>query len=125
MLQVNETVRILDIECCGLNEAAAKAMARALKRNKTLMALDISDNALGSHGVMALADTLATDNSTLRSISLDNTHAGVLGAEALARAIGANDSQYLLPNRTLVETYSQGAVDGRDYGEKMGDPRGE
>uniref|UniRef100_A0A7S2CH61 Uncharacterized protein n=1 Tax=Florenciella parvula TaxID=236787 RepID=A0A7S2CH61_9STRA len=99
-------------------------MARALKRNKCLVALDISDNALGSHGVMAIADTLASDNSTLRSLSLDNTHAGVLGAEALARALGANDAQYLLPNRTQVETYTRGAVDGRDYGEKMGDPRG-
>ena len=40
-------------------------------------------------------------------------------------AVGANDAQYLLPNRTQVETYTRGPVDGRDYGEKMGDPRGE
>ena len=103
MLAVNRHLRRLDLEGCGFNEAAALALARGLKVNKGLEALELSENHLGAHGVRHIAAALeptksgsssgsgeSGGNSTLKSLKMDNVQAGIIGAEFFARALTSN-----------------------------------
>merc|ERR1712137_321302 len=76
-----ENMQVTGIEC--------KALAEALKHNKTLTLLDLSRNEVGAQGAQALAESLKKNN-TLEYLSLSSNRIGDQAAEALAAALKSN-----------------------------------
>jgi hypothetical protein len=68
-LQVNTTLRTLDLSWNKIGVAGAKALAIALKFNTTVTELYLDNNDIGVDGVKALADALQS-NKTLSSLEL-------------------------------------------------------
>jgi Leucine Rich repeat len=72
-----------------IGDAAAQALAGALRENTTLTLLYLGNNQIGEVGAQALADALRT-NTTLTTLGLGMNDIGDVGAQALAGALRAN-----------------------------------
>lgn len=70
-LQTNDTLKILNLEYCSLDDEAAKCLAKMLNKNSTLRELHLSNNAITSSGVKDLQEAL-DENMTLEILSLKN-----------------------------------------------------
>jgi len=66
-----------------------KALARALKVNKTLTEIDLRGNDIKKEGAKALAEALKV-NSTVTNINLEKNQIGTEGAKAFAEALKVN-----------------------------------
>ncbi|XP_044289647.1 NLR family CARD domain-containing protein 3 [Varanus komodoensis] len=72
-----------------IGNKGAKALARSLMVNRSLMALDLRSNSIGSQGAKALADALKI-NQYLLSLNLQNNKIKEDGAKCLANAVAHN-----------------------------------
>ena len=72
-----------------IGESGASALARALKKNRTLKCLVLADNSIEDSGALAFADALQT-NSTLTQLGLSANGIGNLGIEAICKALQFN-----------------------------------
>jgi Ran GTPase-activating protein (RanGAP) involved in mRNA processing and transport len=73
-----------------LTAVGAAALATALDYNKTLVELDLTNNAIGDNGSIALADTLQNNRNHLEVLILGNNGIASIGAQALATALHHN-----------------------------------
>nr|XP_028561720.1 NLR family CARD domain-containing protein 3 [Podarcis muralis] len=74
-----------------IGDKGAKALARSLMVNRSLMALDLRSNSIGPKGAKALADSLKI-NQYLLSLNLQNNAIKEEGAKCLAEALTSNHS---------------------------------
>jgi Ran GTPase-activating protein (RanGAP) involved in mRNA processing and transport len=74
-----------------ISDAGTIELADALKTNRSLTKLGLSDNRIGADGAKALADALKT-NRSLTKLDLSDNRIGVDGAKALADALKTNHS---------------------------------
>ncbi|XP_053132825.1 NLR family CARD domain-containing protein 3 [Hemicordylus capensis] len=74
-----------------IGNKGAKALARSLMVNRSLMALDLRSNSIGPQGAKALADSLKI-NQHLLSLNLQNNVIKEDGAKFLAEALLSNHS---------------------------------
>ncbi|XP_061455503.1 NLR family CARD domain-containing protein 3 isoform X2 [Rhineura floridana] len=81
-----------------IGNKGAKALARSLMVNRSLMALDLRSNSIGPKGAKALADSLKI-NQYLFSLNLQNNMIKEEGAKCLAEA--------LVNNHTLMTLHLQ------------------
>ncbi|XP_042293549.1 NLR family CARD domain-containing protein 3 [Sceloporus undulatus] len=72
-----------------IGNKGAKALARSLMVNRSLMALDLRSNSIGPKGAKALADSLKI-NQCLLSLNLQNNKIKEDGAKYLAEALASN-----------------------------------
>merc|ERR1719420_1792154 len=70
--------------------AGAKAFAVHLAKSTTLALLDISSNALGDSGCIAICEALKSPECGLETLFLGDNHMNRIGAEAVAEAVRAN-----------------------------------
>ena len=82
-------VNTLGLHSKYLGVDGAKALAEAIKDNKTITKIDISCNDIKDEGSIAIAQALQT-NKTITEIKLSNNNIGVRGAEAIADALKIN-----------------------------------
>jgi hypothetical protein len=81
----------LDLRSTGFGDAGALLLARALKENKTLVALHLDRNEIHNTGLELLADAL-TRNNTLQALGLKHNLFEDEGAEHLVSCIPYNNS---------------------------------
>lgn len=82
-------LRELKLSQNGIDELAMSRLFTALKSNRRLLSLDLSNNSVGGpsiEGIISLKDCL-TLNHSIRSIFLSNTSLGSEGAVALAEML--------------------------------------
>lgn len=79
----------LYLTSAGIGDAGAKALAAALKNNKSLRLLDLWKNGIGPEGAAALADALSS-NTKLDKLYLNENPIGSMGAASLAKALWSN-----------------------------------
>ncbi|KJE97699.1 hypothetical protein CAOG_07803 [Capsaspora owczarzaki ATCC 30864] len=79
----------LSLERRQIGDEEAKAIAEALKVNKTLTYLDLHNNQIGDVGALAFAEALKV-NKALAEIRLWANQIGEVGAQAIAKALKAN-----------------------------------
>ncbi|KJE97751.1 hypothetical protein, variant [Capsaspora owczarzaki ATCC 30864] len=93
--QVNAS-ESLDLNQEQIGDAGARAIAEALKVNKTLTSLNLGWNQIGSDGAQEIAEALKV-NTTLTKLYLESNEIANAGALAIAEALKVN--------RTLTELY--------------------
>jgi len=77
------------------NDIDAIIIAELLRRNTSVVRLDLARNQIGDAGAYALANILG-DNSTLEYLNLESNPFGEVGGVAFAQVIGGNSTlQYL------------------------------
>ncbi|KJE97708.1 hypothetical protein CAOG_09128 [Capsaspora owczarzaki ATCC 30864] len=87
--QVKNASGQLNLERRQIGDEEAKAIAEALKVNKTLTYLDLHNNQIGDVGALAFAEALKV-NKALAEIRLWANQIGEVGAQAIAKALKAN-----------------------------------
>ncbi|XP_077618668.1 NLR family CARD domain-containing protein 3 isoform X1 [Crocuta crocuta] len=95
-----------------ISNKGAKALARSLLVNRSLIALDLRSNSIGPQGAKALADALKI-NRTLAFLSLQSNAIRDNGARSVAEALAAN--------RTLSVLHLQKNTIGPVGAQQMGD----
>ena len=93
-LEINTTLTHLnltgELETEGpIGPSGASALARALKKNRTLKCLVLGYNSIRDSGALAFADALQT-NSTLTQLDLCESDIGDFGTEAICKALQSN-----------------------------------
>jgi hypothetical protein len=73
-----------------IGDDGAKALAEALKDNKTITVLYLSGNKIGNAGAIAIADMLKV-NTTITKLYLYNNNIGIEGVKAIARILEKNE----------------------------------
>ena len=98
-LKYNTTLRVLELDRCGLNSHSAESLAEALTTNKHLQELDVSTNALCDDGIQHLAHALRV-NQGLKDLALSSCGMTDVGLEYLAKSLQYNNglNQVLLWN---------------------------
>ena len=91
VLQFNTSLTSLSLSDNQLACAGAIELSNALKRNTTLQRLNLSLNQIGNDGAIALAAWL-TENSTLVALYLFHNIIGAVGAEAIAQSLTTNNN---------------------------------
>ena len=72
----------------NMQDEGAIALAHALRRNKTILEVDLSDNCIADDGAIALAESLKSRNRTLTSLDLrdnDISEFGLFAFEELVK----------------------------------------
>eukprot|EP00300_Choanocystis_sp_HF-7_P037543 c53728_g1_i1.p1 GENE.c53728_g1_i1~~c53728_g1_i1.p1 ORF type:complete len:206 (+),score=37.21 c53728_g1_i1:26-619(+) len=87
----NTNVERLDLCHCNIDTLGGRLIGEVLKRNKTLIELNIETNGIGPKGMEAIAKGLA-DNTTLRVLRAENqsTPMGNRAERMFAAALEAN-----------------------------------
>ena len=85
-LRSNHSLTALDLRMSGLDNKAAAAIGEALKFNKMLESLDVSFNRYGDRGATALAAGVRR-NETLQNINASHTHISEKGVRSLLAAV--------------------------------------
>ncbi|KJE94948.1 hypothetical protein CAOG_08896 [Capsaspora owczarzaki ATCC 30864] len=100
-LKVNKTLTELHLYTNRIGDAGAKAIAEALKVNKTMTLLHLQQNHIGNAGTHAIAEALKA-NTRLRELFLSENQIGDAGAQAIAEALKVNKT---LISLTLYENF--------------------
>eukprot|EP00434_Breviolum_minutum_P017496 symbB.v1.2.015442.t1/scaffold1121.1/size137196/10 len=90
-IRVNKTVTAIDLSNTNVGDDGLKALADALRVNHTLTCIVLCGNNFGDEGVKALADALRV-NKTLTDVALDDNNFGNEGLKALASAMDVNEA---------------------------------
>jgi Ran GTPase-activating protein (RanGAP) involved in mRNA processing and transport len=93
-LYSNTSIKVLDISDNGLDDLqSAKILQDILRLNKTMTALDVSQNKFGltAGAVECIAEGMS-ENSTLLKLNLSNCHLGDGGLSTLAQSLGSRDT---------------------------------
>jgi hypothetical protein len=87
-LRANSAVTSLNLSCNALGDGGALALAAALRNSPTsaLRVLNLSQNKLGDSGAAAVA-SLIQGSAVLEEVALNGNEIGDLGAGALAQAV--------------------------------------
>lgn len=99
MLQVNRTLRYLNLAKHGIRDFGASLLAEHLQENNTLQVLDLRCNSIAGVGGEALAGLLVR-GSPLAEINLDNNRITDHGACALEQALRRNRALQVLSLRS-------------------------
>jgi hypothetical protein len=88
-MELNETIRELDVSQCELDHGAAAVLAEIFRKNGTLQRLVCNRNQrIGDRGISTMAEALKT-NQTLTELCLLGSGCGTAGCVALASFAGA------------------------------------
>ncbi|KAL6091890.1 hypothetical protein STEG23_002816 [Scotinomys teguina] len=88
-LLVNRSLISLDLRSNSIGPQGAKVLAEALKINRTLTSLRFSSNTIGDGGAMALAEALKV-NQGLENLDLQSNAISNTGVSVLMRALCVN-----------------------------------
>jgi len=91
ILKKNNTLLSLNLDCNEIGDEEAKAIAEALEQNNTLTSVNLGDNNIGINGLKALAASL-THNTTLTSLNVWGNDIDAEGAKVLAGALKKNNT---------------------------------
>uniref|UniRef100_A0A8C8SRS5 NLR family CARD domain containing 3 n=1 Tax=Pelusios castaneus TaxID=367368 RepID=A0A8C8SRS5_9SAUR len=90
-LMVNRSLMVLDLRSNSIGPKGAKALADALKINQVLLSLNLQKNSIGPQGAKQLSEALK-QNGNLRELILSSNCVGDTGSVALAEALRVNHS---------------------------------
>ncbi|XP_072791701.1 NLR family CARD domain-containing protein 3 isoform X3 [Taeniopygia guttata] len=90
-LLVNRSLMVLDLRSNSIGPTGAKALADALKKNQILLSLNLQKNGIGAQGTRQMAEALK-QNCSLRELILSSNSVGDNGSIALAEALRVNHS---------------------------------
>ncbi|XP_076793384.1 NLR family CARD domain-containing protein 3 isoform X2 [Arvicanthis niloticus] len=90
-LLVNRSLVTLDLRSNCIGPQGAKALADALKINRTLASLSLQSNVIKDDGVLCMAEALVS-NQTISILQLQNNLIGPIGAQQMADALKQNRS---------------------------------
>ncbi|RLV89522.1 hypothetical protein DV515_00014846 [Chloebia gouldiae] len=90
-LLVNRSLIVLDLRSNSVGPAGAKALADALKKNQILLSLNLQHNSIEEDGATFLAEALLT-NHRLVTLHLQKNGIGAQGTRKLAEALKQNCS---------------------------------
>ncbi|XP_055460746.1 NLR family CARD domain-containing protein 3 [Psammomys obesus] len=90
-LLVNRSLIILDLRSNAIGPQGAKALADALKINRTLTSLSLQSNVIKDDGVRCMAEALVS-SQTLSMLQLQKNLIGSVGAQQMADALKQNRS---------------------------------
>ncbi|XP_064009261.1 NLR family CARD domain-containing protein 3 [Pogoniulus pusillus] len=90
-LMVNRSLMVLDLRSNCVGPAGARALADALKKNQVLLSLNLQHNAISEDGASFLAEALLT-NHRLMTLHLQKNAIGAHGARKVAEALKQNCS---------------------------------
>ncbi|XP_051023521.1 NLR family CARD domain-containing protein 3 isoform X2 [Acomys russatus] len=88
-LLVNRSLITLDLRSNAIGPQGAKALADALKINRTLTSLSLQSNVIKDDGVMCMAEALVS-NHTISVLQLQKNRIGPRGAQQMAGALKQN-----------------------------------
>uniref|UniRef100_A0A7R9VAK8 Uncharacterized protein n=1 Tax=Chlamydomonas euryale TaxID=1486919 RepID=A0A7R9VAK8_9CHLO len=88
LLKRSPVLATLDLRCCALGPAGAKALAAGVAGSAALRHLDLGNNRIGDDGAAALADALKS-SPRLQVLLLPRCGIGATGASALGSALPA------------------------------------
>ena len=88
-LKYNNTLRTLDLPCCGITLFGIMTLCEGLETNTSLTYLDLSRNNISDDGTIGLCQSLAL-NRTLTNLNISQCGLTVLGIESLARMLFQN-----------------------------------
>ena len=94
----NPSLRSLKLACNQIGANGAEAFARLLASGgcRTLVELELSSNAVGDDGAIAFADAIAAQPGCVRKLDLRMNGVGDDGLVRLARAVGTSEITELL-----------------------------
>ncbi|XP_064582016.1 NLR family CARD domain-containing protein 3 isoform X2 [Zonotrichia leucophrys gambelii] len=90
-LLVNRSLMVLDLRSNAIGPTGAKALADALKKNQILLSLNLQHNSIKEDGAAFLAEALLT-NHRLLTLHLQKNAVGAQGARNMAEALKQNRS---------------------------------
>ncbi|XP_032930405.1 NLR family CARD domain-containing protein 3 isoform X2 [Catharus ustulatus] len=90
-LLVNRSLMVLDLRSNSIGPTGAKALADALKKNQILLSLNLQHNSIKEDGATFLAEALLT-NHRLMTLHLQKNAIGAQGARKIAEALKQNCS---------------------------------
>nr|XP_047919121.1 NLR family CARD domain-containing protein 3 isoform X2 [Anser cygnoides] len=90
-LMVNRSLMVLDLRSNSIGPSGAKALADALKKNQVLLSLNLQHNVIKEDGAAFLAEALLT-NHKLTTLHLQKNSIGAQGARKIAEALKRNCS---------------------------------
>ncbi|XP_027539720.1 NLR family CARD domain-containing protein 3 [Neopelma chrysocephalum] len=90
-LVVNRSLMVLDLRSNSIGPPGAKALADALKKNQILLSLNLQHNTIKEDGATFLAEALLT-NHRLVTLHLQKNAIGAQGARKIAEALKQNCS---------------------------------
>uniref|UniRef100_A0A8C3NA47 Uncharacterized protein n=1 Tax=Geospiza parvula TaxID=87175 RepID=A0A8C3NA47_GEOPR len=90
-LLVNRSLMVLDLRSNSIGPAGAKALADALKKNQILLSLNLQHNSIKEDGAASLAEALLS-NHRLLTLHLQKNAVGAQGARSVAEALKQNRS---------------------------------
>ncbi|KAL1779952.1 NLRC3 isoform X1 [Sigmodon hispidus] len=90
-LLVNRSLITLDLRSNSIGPQGAKALADSLKINRTLTSLSLQSNVIKDGGVMCMAEALVS-NQTITILQLQKNLIGPMGAQQMADALKQNRS---------------------------------
>ncbi|XP_075292481.1 NLR family CARD domain-containing protein 3 isoform X2 [Opisthocomus hoazin] len=90
-LLVNRSLMVLDLRSNCIGPTGAKALADALKKNQVLLSLNLQHNTIKEEGATFLAEALLT-NHRLMTLHLQKNAIGAHGARKIAEALKRNCS---------------------------------
>ena len=111
-------LRHLDVSKCRLGAEGATVLAEMLLKNSTLRGLDVSANAMGDEGVIAICHSLRRSkkgNTTLKELRLHGNLIHFEGGQAVAEMLADNMDMEVL---SLGDCY-MGAAAGRLVSDAM------
>ncbi|XP_062999056.1 NLR family CARD domain-containing protein 3 [Elgaria multicarinata webbii] len=88
-LMVNRSLMALDLRSNSIGPQGAKALADALKINQCLLSLNLQNNVIKEDGATCLAEGLVS-NHTLKTLHLQKISVGPLGSRKIAEALKKN-----------------------------------
>ncbi|XP_066054402.1 NLR family CARD domain-containing protein 3 isoform X2 [Chamaea fasciata] len=90
-LLVNRSLMVLDLRSNAIGPTGAKALGDALKNNQILLSFNLQKNDIGAQGARKIAEALK-QNCSLRELKLSSNSVGDNGSIALAEALRVNHS---------------------------------
>eukprot|EP01028_Stygiella_incarcerata_P014526 TRINITY_DN977_c0_g2_i3.p1 TRINITY_DN977_c0_g2~~TRINITY_DN977_c0_g2_i3.p1 ORF type:complete len:562 (+),score=135.21 TRINITY_DN977_c0_g2_i3:192-1688(+) len=91
-LKKNSSIKILGLDDCGISQRGAETIGEMLKRNTSLLELDLSWNqGLADEGFARIAKGLET-NTSLKKLVLRDCFIGPVGAEGIREMLKKNAS---------------------------------
>ena len=89
-LVANSELVVLDVVNSGLDDAMTRVLVAGLLENHSVTSLSLAHNKIGDRGARALAKYIATSNSVLAELDLEDNVIGEAGGVALGHALHTN-----------------------------------
>eukprot|EP00727_Mastigamoeba_balamuthi_P008762 m51a1_g4508 hypothetical protein (601) ;mRNA; r:391803-394792 len=97
LASANATLSQVSLRCCRVDDAAARAIGEVLRRNTSIVSMDLWGNRIGDDGAASLALALRR-NSTLLCLCLSRNRIGDAGGEVMLASL----TTYVLPPDELI-----------------------